>query len=145
MDGRFIVRQFIEEETKILGKVTIRQFIIVLVAGVIEMIIFRVASLGAFLLSLIFIAGPAVVVAFVKINGQPFHLFLINVLQTARRPNLRVWNKNVSTEDIKLELERKKLGEKKEEVQEPKKKHLNSSRLAELSLIVDTGGRYKGE
>jgi hypothetical protein len=145
MDGRFIVPQFIEEESRILGKITARQFIIVLVAGVIEMIIFRVGSLGFFFASLLFIAGPSIVIAFVRINGQPFHLFLLNVLQTLRRPRLRVWNRNMSLEELKLEMERNKFREKKHEVQKINKEKLSTSRLAELSLIVDTGGRYKGE
>jgi hypothetical protein len=145
MDGRFIVPQFIEEESRILGKITVRQFIIVVVAGVIEMIIFRVASIGFFLASLLFIGAPAVIIAFVKINGQPFHLFILNVFQTLRRPRLRVWNRNISMEELKFEMQRKKMGEKKMVTPKITKESLSSSRLTELSLIVDTGGRYKGE
>ncbi|MDD5289949.1 MAG: PrgI family protein [Patescibacteria group bacterium] len=145
MDGRFIVPQFIEEESRILGKITVRQFIIVVVAGVIEMIIFRVASLGWFFGSLFFVAAPALVIAFIKINGQSFHLFLLNVIQSLRRPRLRVWNRNVTMEELKFEMERKKMGEKKIVAPKITKEPLSSSRLAELALVVDTGGMYKGE
>jgi hypothetical protein len=145
MDGRFIVPQFIEEESRILGKITVRQFIIIIVAFVIEMIIFRVSSIGFFLGSLLFIAVPAIIIAFVKINGQPFHLFILNVLQTLRRPRLRVWNRNVSMEELKFEMQRKKMGEKKITTPKITKEPLSSSRLTELALVVDTGGMYKGE
>jgi hypothetical protein len=145
MDGRFVVPQFIEEETRILGKITIRQFVILLVTIIVEMIIFRFASLSFFILSLIFFAGPAAIIAFVKINGQNFHLFLVNFIQSNRRPRLRVWNKQVSMEDLRFELQRQKMAPKKEEPRAPHKELPVSSRLAELSLVVDTGGVYKGE
>jgi len=40
------------------------------------------------------------VLAFVKVNGVPFHFFLLNVLQTMKRSPIRVWNKNLSDAEI---------------------------------------------
>jgi len=145
MPTRFIVPQFIEEESRILGKITVRQFIILIVALVIEIIIFRLASMGFFLASLIFFGLPAVVIALVKINGQNFHIFLLNVLTTLKKPSLRVWNKNISDEEIRLKRQREKQLSKKEIKPKVKKEKLTESRLNELSLVVDTGGMYKGE
>ena len=87
-------------------------------------------------------AGVAGVIAFIKINGMPFHFFLLNVGQTFRRPYLRVWNKDLDNAEIKALTKvvpppppRVRI------IKEP----LASTRLAELTLIVNTGGMYNPE
>jgi hypothetical protein len=147
MGQRFVVPQFIEEENKIFGPVTVRQFIITMIVVVTEVILFGIAGISAFFLaSLIFFGAPGLIFAFVKINGQPFHIFALNVIQsTFKKPQLRVWNKDVSMDELKLEIEKNRLASKVKITPKIKKEKLTSSRLAELSLIVDTGGMYKGD
>ena len=73
---------------------------------------------------------------------MPFHFFILNFVQTSSRPFLRVWN-NTYRESLfykEEEEERKKI-----EVATVKPKRIATSHLAELSLIVDTQGVYKGE
>jgi hypothetical protein len=86
--------------------------------------------------------GLGIVLAFIKVNGQPFHFFLLNLIQTMRRPKLRVWNKESTIDELRQFL-------KKEEVKiippRPIKERMVATKLAELSLIVNTGGVYKGE
>lgn len=79
--------------------------------------------------------------AFMKINGMPFHFFVLNLLQSLRRPNLRVWN-NKLVPEIRVEQEKEKAPD---ELMAPPKQGVSSSRLTELALIVDTQGVYKGE
>jgi hypothetical protein len=76
--------------------------------------------------------------AFVKVNGRPFHLFLLNMIQTLRKPSLRVWNHRAANAAQKEETEIKyeNVGVNKQ---------LDEARLAELSLIIDTKGKYQGE
>ncbi|MFH1610279.1 MAG: PrgI family protein [Patescibacteria group bacterium] len=147
MGQRFVVPQFIEEENKIFGPVTVRQFIISMIVVVTEVIIFGIAGVSAFFLAtMIFFGIPGLVIAFVKVNGQPFHTFLLNIIQsTFKKPQLRVWNKDVSIDELKLEIEKNRLASKVKIKSKIKKDKLTSSRLAELSLIVDTGGMYKGD
>jgi len=147
MGQRFVVPQFIEEENKIFGPVTVRQFIISMIVVVTEVIIFGIAGVSAFFLAtMIFFGIPGLVIAFVKVNGQPFHTFLLNIIQsTFKKPQLRVWNKDVSIDELKLEIEKNRLASKVKIKSKIKKEKLTSSRLAELSLIVDTGGMYKGD
>jgi hypothetical protein len=139
---QFVIPQFIDVEDKIIGPITTRQFIILLVAAMILFIIYKLATFTFFLIFGLPIFGISVVLAFIKINGQPFHFFLLNVMQTARRPNLRVWNKELTNEELQRNL-------KKEEVKvtppRPVKEALEETKLSELSLIVNTGGAYKGE
>jgi hypothetical protein len=145
MAGRYIVPQFIDEEAKILGKITVRQFVILILAFIIEFIIFRYGSIGLFLVSLLFVAAPAALFSFAKINGQKFHIFLLHFIFTNKRPKLRVWNKNISNEDARFSLSKFENRERKESKKIIQKKRLSSSRLAELSLVVDTGGVYRGQ
>ncbi len=140
---QFTVPQFIDVEDKIIGPITVRQFIIILAAFLMAVAVYRIFTFSAFLVisGLIFLV--AAVFSFYRVNGMPFHFFVLNFFQTLQRPTLRIWNHLVG----KIETEFINENEIKE-VEEKLKRHekrLGSSRLAELSLIVDTSGAYKGE
>lgn len=138
---QFVVPQFIEVESKVIGPISIRQFIILLVtAGFIwifwELFTFWLASvLGVFSLAL---GGTF---AFVKINGQPFHTFALSFIQTLKNPKLKVWKRELD----QLKAKPAKKSKKKAEPEFVPKPEVSQSRLAELSLMVDTGGVYKPE
>jgi len=142
MPEQFVVPQFIDVEDKIFGPVTTRQFIILLIGGLAIFISFKVFDITAFIFALAFIGGISLILAFVKINGQSFHYFLLNTLQTFRRPGLRIWDKRYSKEELKhyakLEVE---------EIEEVVKatRRVSNNHIRDLSLIVNTGGYYKPE
>ena len=96
----FKVPQFIEVEDKIFGPVTTRQFIILLIGGFILFIAYKLADTALFILILAIVGGFSLLLAFMKINGQAFHYFLLNIVQTARRPSLRIWYKHSTTEEL---------------------------------------------
>jgi len=139
---QFVVPQFIDVEDKIFGPVTTRQFLILLTAGLMLFVAFKLADTALFIFFLATIGGFALILAFVKINGQSFHYFLLNLFQTLRRPSRRVWYKM----DTKEELDRLR---KMEKVELPEKvtvvPNLSYSRLRDLTLAVNTGGYYKPE
>jgi hypothetical protein len=139
---QFVIPQFIDVEDKIIGPITARQFIILLAVTIILFILYKLFTFLYFLFFGLPVFGLGVILAFVKINGQPFHYFLLNLLQTMRRPNLRVWNKELTMDEVRKYL-------KKEEVKivvpRPVKEPIVATKLSELSLIVNTGGVYKGE
>ena len=135
---QFIVPQFIDVENKIIGPISARQFIIILVAGVLTFISYKLLSFWAFIFAAIILLGLAVVFAFVKINGQMFHFFALNLIQTLKRPRLRVWRKDMDKERIRQEVEAKV------KILAPKKL-VSSSHLAELSLRADLGGIYNDD
>jgi len=137
---QFTVPQFIDVENKIIGPITVRQFIIFLAAAIIIGLSYRLFDFSLFSTIAIFVLVLAALFAFVKINGQPFHLFVLSAVQTLRRPKLRVWNKRLLADGWNEETAAVK----------PSRptvvpKAFKSSRLAELSLVVDTKGRYRGE
>lgn len=137
---QFTVPQFIDVENKIIGPITVRQFMIFLGAAIIIGLSYRLFDFSLFLAVAIFIGALAVVFAVVKINAQPFHLFALSLIKTWRRPGLRVWNNRLNVLE-KMD----KVAPAPTARQSAPPKLYQKSRLAELSLIVDTKGRYKGE
>jgi len=137
---QFTVPQFIDVESKIIGPITTRQFLILLAAAIIIAISYKIFDFSLFLVVAIATFGIAATFAFIKVNARPFHLFVLNLVQTIRRPNLRVWDNKISfidSVDIAAPI--------RVEANTPARKVFKESRLAELSLVVDTKGRYKGE
>lgn len=139
---QFVVPQFIDVEDKVLGPITVRQFIILIVGGGIMFVEYKLADFTLFIFEGLTTLVLTILVAFLKINGRPVHYFLLNFLQTVKRAKLRVWDKTLTTAELKANLKTPP----PEVVQiVPTKKIIGSSKLAELSLIVDTGGVYHGE
>lgn len=139
---QFTVPQFIDVEDKIIGPVTARQFVIMLGGSLLTAICYKLLAFTAFLAAGMFIMGSCGVLAFFKVNGMPFHFFILNFFQTLGRPGLRVWNKMVS--GFQNDLGEKAPPPRPATPVSPTKVYA-ASRLAELSLIVDTRGAYRGE
>jgi hypothetical protein len=136
--GPFLVPQFIDVETKIIGPVTTRQFIIMMVAGIIDFLLYKIFVFTWFAVIGLLVTGVFLMVAFLKINGMPLHYFFLNFAQTMKKPKLRVWQKVEITSAPKEE----KIEVRKEFIAKPA---ISSSRLSTLSLIINTGGAYKEE
>lgn len=143
MADQFVVPQFLDVEAKIIGPITGRQFVLLLFMALGDFIIYRVFLS---VIGLVAIALPFSLIvlafAFAKVNGQPLHYIALNILQTFRRPLLRVWDKSLTDKEVRAGL--------KKEVEpvplpSPVKVGITSSRLSELTLIVNTGGSYSPE
>ena len=139
---QFIVPQFIAQENKIIGPITTRQFIILLVGGLAIALAYRTLPLARFAIAAVIIGIFVIVFAFVKINGQSFHLFLVNFMESFKKPKLRIWDKLLTNANLKEQVKKE---EKRGTEIIKRKKPLRRSRLSELSLVVDTGGVYQGE
>lgn len=139
---KYTVPQFIDTEDKIIGPITTRQFIILMVTFFFGFIFYKLFDFALFLLTAI----PAVIIggiiAFMRVNGQPFHFFMLNLLQTMRRPPLRVWNKELESTEISYLVKRPPPPPPKARI---KKEALAATKLTELTLIVNTGGVYNPE
>lgn len=137
---QFVVPQFISVESKIFGPVTVRQFLILLVAGGLIFIFNRLFELYLFALLTLITGGIALIIAFVKVRGQTFHYFLLNFVIYQKRTNERIWNKIYT--DAELNALRKE-GMLEEEIVEEAKKRPTRSHIRQLSLQVNTGGYYQ--
>ncbi len=139
---QFVVPQFIDAEDKIMGPLTGRQFIIMMVVFMSMAVMWKLFSLVWFLIIAIPFFSLGVIVAFVRVNGQAFHLFLLNVTQTLKKPKLRIWDKTLNDAEVRAHMVK--------EIPPPpppqkRKEFATSSRLQELTLVVNTGGVYKPE
>ncbi|MDP2655993.1 MAG: PrgI family protein [bacterium] len=147
---KFTVPQFIENEDKILWFLSVRQFLIILAGFGLMFILYKVVDTVYFILGSIIIAGIAGTVAFLKINGQPFHFFVLNIAKSGTRPRLRIWKKEPTKKEWEA-LEKAQADRLEMEATERRnrlpheKDSASAQRLSELSLIVDTGGAYHGE
>ena len=139
---QFVVPQFIDVEDKIFGPITTRQFLILLSAGLLMFIAFKLVDIGLFIFLALLIGGAALVLGFIKINGQPFHYFLLNIVQTMRRPSRRIWYKSFTKNELIESIKSGKV-EMVEAVKEIPRMSYN--RIRDLSLTVNTGGYYKPE
>jgi hypothetical protein len=140
MRDKFIVPQFIDAEDKIWGPITVRQFIIVMAGGLLIFLCYKLSDFGLFIFETVIISLVVALFAFYRFNGAPFHVFALNFVQTFKKPRIRVWLK----EYIKVE----EYKNKDEDLVKPvfrAKPLISGRKLSELSLIIDTGGVYRGE
>lgn len=139
---QYTVPKFIDQEDKIIAFITVRQFLILIVAGIFVAIAYALLRFTAFIAATVIISLIAGVVAFLKINGRPFHFFLISFIERTKKPAVRVWNKELTDAELRHYIK-----VKKEEVAAPpqRRARLSTSHLSQLSLVVDTGGGYQGE
>lgn len=143
MPDKFIVPQFIDNEDKILGPVTVRQFVLSLVGAFAIFLEFRLLTIPAFIPAGLITAGIVGAFGFVKVNGQPFHIFFLNFIQTMSRPAVRVWDKNPSDAELRFYIRPQIVAEP--DTGPKHKERPGSTRLRDLSLTVNTGGVYVPE
>lgn len=144
MPDQFVVPQFLDVEPKIIGPITGRQFLILLAVLLLDFLVYRIfRSPFVFIVLICVITGIGIAFAFAKVNGQAFHFIVLNMIQTLRRPMIRVWDKNLTDGELRDRMK----DVKEVDVAPPRviSKPLQGSRLSELSLIVNTGGAYDAE
>ena len=135
---QFAVPQFIDVEPKVIGPITVRQFVMLIAGGLFIFIAYKLSSFVVFIIWAIVIAGITVTFAFAKINSRPFHLFLLAVFATFLKPNLRVWDKDLAA--IPMAIESAPVPQVA-----PPAPALFAPKLRDLALVVDTGGVYSGD
>lgn len=141
MPNQFLVPQFIDVEDKIIGPVTVRQFVIMIVALLIGALFYKVFRFIVFIPMAVVEVTIAATLAFAKVNGRPVHYFLLNFIQTQKKPKARIWNKAAYVSGVK---EISESGPKRTDIIRIKQP-VSGSRLKDLSLVINTGGLYVPE
>lgn len=139
---KYTVPQFIDVEDKIIGPLTTRQFLILLLTAGLMFLDFKLFDFGLFLATAIPTFALGGTFAFFRVNGQPFHFFLLNMVQTLKRPALRVWDKEYSDEELRFIIKTPPPPPPPKRI---RKEALATTKLTELSLVVNTGGVYNPE
>ena len=141
-EGQYTVPQFIDVEDKILGPLSIRQFLILLVGILVDVALWKLLRFIPFLLTGVPIFTISIIFTFAKVNGMPFHFFVLNLIQSLRKPKLRVWDKKLSDAELRQYMVAPPA---MPTPPPPRKAAPAGSRLQELTLLVNTGGAYKPE
>ncbi|MDE2144900.1 MAG: PrgI family protein [Patescibacteria group bacterium] len=75
---QFQVPQFIETEDKIVGPLTLRQFMYLAIAGLLVFLSFFVLQTWLWLIVVAVLGGSAAAMAFIQINGRSMVVFIMN-------------------------------------------------------------------
>jgi len=88
---QFQVPQFIEVEDTIVGPLTLRQFIYVVIAGGISTFLYFSVQAWLWIALSIVLFGLALSLAFIKINGRPFSGVIVSALRFYWQPQTYTW------------------------------------------------------
>lgn len=90
---RFNLPQFIEVEDKIIGPLTLKQFLFLAMGGLLLVFVWFFFKLWLFILIVLPIAAIAASFAFLKVSGLSFGKFLSAFVNYHLKPRLYVWKK----------------------------------------------------
>ncbi len=130
---QFKVPQNIDLEDKIVGPLTLIQFLYLLGGGILDYIL--LITLGAnfiFWILSIPITIFALSMSFLKIQDQPLAHFIVAGIYYLTHPRIRVWQRTDQPEIIKAAPKKKKV-----EVM-PEKRRIERSQLEQLAYVLDT-------
>jgi len=88
---QFQVPQFIDTEDKLVGPLSIRQFIYIVIAAAISTMLYFTVQPWLWIIASIPLLSLGVAMAFVKINGRPFSKFLLAGFSYYWKPQTYVW------------------------------------------------------
>ncbi len=92
---QFQVPQFTEIEDKIIGPLTLKQFLYLLAAGVVIFILYKLLNFFLVVILAIPIVGLAIMFGFVRVNNQPFISIVKNFFVFLKKPDFYVWKKSI--------------------------------------------------
>lgn len=142
---QFVVPQFIEVESKVIGPISVRQFIILMATAGIMFIWYSIFSTVPFLIISVFTFAIGGTFAFAKVNSQPFHEFALSLTQTIRRPKLSLWHRVIKQQVVIKSTRKDKKEDRLKSKDKLYKPDVSREHIAELSMIVDTKGQYSPE
>ena len=134
---RFTVPQFIDHSPKIVGPLTFKQFLFIGGAGGACFILYFVLPKAVFLTISILLIGLGVAMAFIKINGKPLPLVLVDMLSFRLESKMYIWKKKEQPMMVYKKREKTNLIEKRVE-KESTLKIGGESRLKKINTDIET-------
>lgn len=123
---QFQVPQFINIEDKIIGPLTLKQFLYILFTAIILFILFKLLNFIIFIILAIPVLALAYSLAFIQVNRQPFINVIKNFFGFLRKPDFYIWKKpspKSPIEEKKIPKIIKKIPAKKN-IKRPGKQHI---------------------
>ncbi|MAG44891.1 hypothetical protein CL633_03305 [bacterium] len=128
---QYQVPQFIELEDKIIGPLTLKQFLWTLAGGAILFIVWTFVDLGLFIVIGTPIAGLFAALAFYKINGKSFISFIGSAIGFYSKPKIFIWKR-------RKKIRKNIIDKTPAPVQKPEQKIISPDKIQELANKLDT-------
>lgn len=97
---QFQVPQFIDVEDKIIGPLTLKQFLYLAGAGGIGFMLFFILQTWLWIIVMAIIGLLAFAAGFIKINGRPMPIILLAALKYAWQPKLYLWQREAVRREL---------------------------------------------
>ncbi|MFA5270042.1 MAG: PrgI family protein [Patescibacteria group bacterium] len=136
------IPQNIDKEDKLVGPLTLKQFLYLLGGAALTFIAYQYYAIGYLFITEFVVIGLAlmalaVMLAFVQINGRPFITFLASLGSFLTAPKQRFWHKNNHLDSMAVKLA------KPTATTPTAAKSIDKSQLEKLATILDTGGKME--
>jgi hypothetical protein len=125
------VPQFIDVEDKIVGPLTGKQTVYLMIGGVVLMLVFTFFDFIFFALVFLVVAPITLAFAFWKPKGMTVSRWISNIVNFYTAQNLYVWRREP-------EIIMFKSSQKKKSSKEVEKESISKSRIRELAWVLDT-------
>ena len=108
---QFQIPQFIEVEDKIVGPLTLRQFLYLAGAGGFSFILFFLLQFWLWLIITVILGAAGVSAAFIKYNGRPLPKIAWQAFGFFWRPRLYVWQREQEFKEVEIQGKKFAIGE----------------------------------
>ena len=135
---QYQVPQFVDIEDKIVGPLTLKQFLYLAFAGTLIFVFWFLFNFYVWIIISVPIAAMASAFAFLKINDRPFVYFFLSFVRYFSKPKLYLFSAipNVPTPALSsVETKKREINTAPETIE----KKLTISKLKELALNLDIG------
>ena len=136
---QYQVPQFIDIEDRIIGPLTLKQFLYLAFGGAILFVTWFIFKFYIWIIIAIPVTAAASAFAFIKINDRPFVYFFLSFVNYHLKPKLYIFSIKPKND---AELETKTLpGLEPAFAEASAGKKITQSKLKELALSLDTGAK----
>ena len=130
---QYSVPQFIEREAKIVVFLTFKQFLYLIIVGILGYLLFKMFSFGLAIIIFLLTGGPILAFAFIRVEGQPLTTLLVNYSGFMKGGKKYTWKKKEAIYPMRV-IRKKKLEIKEEK---PLLKIAAESQLKKLRTKVE--------
>lgn len=130
---QYQVPQFIDIEDRIIGPLTLKQFLYLAFAGAILFVFWFVLKFYIWIVIALPVAALASALAFLKVNDRPFIYFFLAAIFYFMKPKLYIFG------EISNQIKEATPKSKPAPAEIPESEKITRSKLKELALSLDTG------
>ena len=106
---QFQTPQFIDVENKIVGPLSLRQFLYLAAAGAFSFIFYFILATWLWFMLTAILGAMSISLAFIKYNGQPLPRIILAAFGFFWKPKLYLWQRVAEEKTVSIEIRRKNL------------------------------------